>query len=153
MRLSYHSTVIFVKNIEKSKQFYLKLPGFNVAYDFGKSIGFSNKISLWEINPDHPIAKESDLLKSSGFELCFETDDIINIFAQIKKLGVKFLHEIREETWSQQTIRFYDPDGHLIEIGEDLPTFINRCYHQGMSVEKIHKKTSVAPKIIMQIIN
>ncbi|RKX68718.1 hypothetical protein DRP43_05215, partial [candidate division TA06 bacterium] len=42
----------------------------------------------------------------------------------IKSKNIEFLHEIHEEPWGQRTIRFFDPDNHLIEIGEPLPIFI-----------------------------
>ncbi|NCU32068.1 MAG: hypothetical protein EOM23_03850 [Candidatus Moranbacteria bacterium] len=44
-------------------------------------------------------------------------------FEKLKSDGVEFLHKIQEKPWGQKTIRFFDPDRHLIEIGEVLKMF------------------------------
>jgi hypothetical protein len=56
---------------------------------------------------------------------------------------VQLLHELHVEPWGQQTIRFYDPDNHLIEIGESMKQFVRRFYDNGLSIEEVSKKTSV----------
>lgn len=33
---------------------------------------------------------------------------------------MKLLHDLHDEPWGQRTIRFFDPDDHLIEAGESL---------------------------------
>lgn len=37
-------------------------------------------------------------------------------------------------------MRFYDPDGHIIEIGETLQAVVWRLYEQGLSLDLLHKK-------------
>lgn len=62
----------------------------------------------------------------SRFEIVFETDDIDLVNKKLKENNVKLLHETNTEIWGQRTIRFYDPDGHLIEVGEAIPVFLKR---------------------------
>ncbi len=33
---------------------------------------------------------------------------------------IEYLGEVIEHSWGQRVIRFYDLDGHLIEVGEDM---------------------------------
>ena len=73
----------------------------------------------------------------------FETEDLVSVLEILKREKVLFLHEIHEEPWGQNTIRFFDPDNHLIEIGESMKQFVSRFYNQGLSVEQVSKKTSV----------
>ena len=56
-----------------------------------------------------------------------------------------------EELWGKQTIRFYDPENNLVEIGETIPCFVKRFRNQGMSGEEISKKTSVPVEMVNEI--
>ena len=49
--------------------------------------------------------------------LYFEHDDLDWIFQAISP-HVELIHPIERQAWGQRVFRFYDPDGHAIEIGE-----------------------------------
>lgn len=142
------SPALFVNNIEISKNFYKDILKIPVHLDFGKNIIFKNGFAIWEINPNHIISIEigKDKINDesvSRFELYFETDNLQQIFLNLKEKEVVFLHEIHEESWGQRTIRFFDPDKHLIEIGESMELFINRLFKSGLSLEEVSKKSHV----------
>lgn len=40
-----------------------------------------------------------------------------------------------EHSWGQRVIRFYDPDGHMIEVGEAMKAVIERFLDSGMTLE------------------
>ena len=142
--MKFHSTVIFVKDIEKSKEFYTRLLGFSIEHDFGKNVILSDSFTIWEINSEHIISKQLDIeSKSNRFELYFEHEDIDKIFSIIESAGVKFLHKIHEEPWGQRTIRFFDPDNHLIEIGEPLEIFVNNMSKNGLTITQISEKSGI----------
>ncbi|MFA7195399.1 MAG: VOC family protein, partial [Candidatus Neomarinimicrobiota bacterium] len=86
------------------------------------------------------------------FELYFEDSDPDKTVRTLKDAGVRFLHAIREESWGQRTCRFFDPDGHLIEIGEPLQVFIGNMYKKGLSPEQISEKSGVALEMIFRLI-
>jgi len=44
-------------------------------------------------------------------------------------------------------IRFYDLDGHIIEVGEDMKMVIKRFLASGMTMEEISMKMDVSLKI------
>ena len=44
----YHSCVLLVKDIEKSKHFYNTILGQNIVMDFGRNVGFEGGLSIWE---------------------------------------------------------------------------------------------------------
>ncbi len=153
--LSYYSAVIFVKDILSAKKFYTEILDCKIEHDFGKNVNFSGGLSIWEIDKNHIIPSRLDEIPDYGnrFELYFETENISSVFARLKKEGIRFLHEINEESWGQFTIRFFDPDGHLIEIGESMTTFINRWYNSGMTMEQVSFKTGVPIKTISELIS
>ncbi len=79
--MTFHSTVLFIQDIKKSKNFYLELLGFTVDHDFGKNIILNAGISLWEIQSEHIIYKQTNMrVDSSRFELCFENSNIEKIY-------------------------------------------------------------------------
>jgi len=148
MDISSGSIAIFVKNIKVSKEFYHDLLGLPVYLDFGKNVIFKAGLAIWEIQDSHiiPSILGSDNIKNKScnrFELYFESGNLEAVFKILKSNHVRFVHEIHEEPWGQKTIRFFDPDHHLIEIGESMRIFVNRFYEQGLSVEQVAKRTSV----------
>ena len=151
--INYLSAVLFVKDIQISKQFYTDILEMEPEMDFGKNIGFKNGLSIWEIRPDHIISNKSvSDQRINNCEFYFETDDLRGTFEKIKTKGIEFMHEIHEEPWGQMTIRFYDPDRHLIEIGETMEAFVLRFYYQKLSVEEISARTHIPVNVVEQII-
>jgi catechol 2,3-dioxygenase-like lactoylglutathione lyase family enzyme len=154
MSLTFYAPVIFVKNIQISKKFYVELLGQEIEHDFGKNIVFKSRISLWEIVAQHEIEQiKGNSLQGNTFELYFETDDIEELLSRMKMKGVSLLHDIKTEPWGQMTFRFFDPDHHLVEIGESLPTFVNRIYNEGGSVGSVVKQTGIAEELVRKIVN
>ncbi len=55
--MKFHSSVIFVNDIEKSKDFYIRLLSQDIEHDFGKNVILKCGFTIWEIQPDHLISK------------------------------------------------------------------------------------------------
>ncbi len=51
-----------------------------------------------------------------------------------------------EHPWGSGVIRFYDLDGHLIEVGESMKLVIRRFQAAGMTPEEIARKMDVLSK-------
>ena len=49
-----------------------------------------------------------------------------------------------EHGWGQRTVRLYDPDGHLIEVGEDMGMVVRRFLASGMSMEAVSERMDVS---------
>jgi catechol 2,3-dioxygenase-like lactoylglutathione lyase family enzyme len=157
MDLKNGSTALFVKDIEVSKHFYKDILGLAIDLDFGKNVIFKNGFAIWEIQDQHIIPASLGLDKISDtsvnrFELYFETENISGVFSILKSKDARFLHGIHEESWGQQTIRVFDPDNHLVEIGESLKQFVCRFYNQGLTVDEISKRTGVPVEKVNRLI-
>lgn len=149
MKVSNLCTALFVKNIEISKSFYTKVMGFTIEHDFGINISFKEGFAIWEIQDSHIIPKKvggKNILNrnSKRFELYFETETIEDVEHTLKEHQVRFLHQIHIEPWEQKTLRFFDPDEHLIEIGETLQHLVTRLKNSGLTVEKVASKTGIS---------
>ena len=77
--------------------------------------------------------------------------DIDQIVARIKDAGVEVLHEIREYPWGQRVFRFYDPDGHIIELSEAMDYVAGRFLAQGMTPEETAERTTFPLEVILAI--
>jgi catechol 2,3-dioxygenase-like lactoylglutathione lyase family enzyme len=151
--MKFHSTVIFVKEISRSKDFYTRFLEFSIEHDFGKNVILSNGLTIWEIQDSHIISKELQINNSSNrFELYFESEDLEKVVSLMEKNGTSFLHKIHEEPWGQKTIRFFDPDNHLIEIGEPLEVFVNNMSRNGLSVKEISGKSGIPADTVERLI-
>jgi catechol 2,3-dioxygenase-like lactoylglutathione lyase family enzyme len=156
MKMTFNSSVVFVKDIAQSKKFYQTLLKQEIEHDFVMSVIFRNGLSLWQISPEHPVYQSNKTKAPNGknkFELYFETDDINESDRLIKEYDVPLIHDVIEEAWGQRTIRFYDPDENIIEIGEALEIFIKRLYKSGLSEAQINEKTAVAVDVIKNLIS
>jgi catechol 2,3-dioxygenase-like lactoylglutathione lyase family enzyme len=153
----FHSVTAFVRDIEVSKRFYIEVLEQAVELDFGKNVILKGGITLWEISPNHIILERLGInsvgdRRFNRFELYFETEDIGKVYKRLKEFGVDFLHSPHEEPWGQITVRFFDPDRHLIEVGETLRTFVRRLHNENMTPEQVSQKTSVPLETVRELL-
>ena len=40
-----------------------------------------------------------------------------------------------QHSWGQRVIRFYDPDKHIVEVGENIIMVVRRFLNSGLSIE------------------
>ena len=152
--------VLFVKDAQVARNFYETFLGLKVKADFGGlNIIFQEGFALWQIMNENMIPKtlgfdnitNSNL--TSRFELCFETEDLDSIYKTLKDNNTKFLHEINIELWGQRTIRFYDPDGHLIEAGESMHVFLRRIYEEeNFNIEATSQRAFTPVEMLKEIL-
>ncbi len=150
------SSVIFVGDISKSKNFYHKILDQKIEMDFGKNITFEGGLSLWDGNYAHEITglnqPISGLWGKNNLEIYFETEELDKQFKKLKKEKIDFVHSIIEQPWGQRCFRVYDPDHHIVEFGEPMHIVVLRCHDNGMDVKEINKKTLMPINIINKII-
>ncbi len=160
MKLHNCAAVLFVKDAAASKDFYVNVLGMTVTGDFGgQNIIFAEGFAVWQVGDGNKIIEAlgrenvENAVAASRFELCFETHDIDADHAALKAAGVRFLHEINTEIWGQRNIRFYDPDGHLIEVGEAMPVFLRRIYDEEKhDLTATSKRAFVPEEMLKQIL-
>lgn len=150
MSLKFHSAVIFVKDIEISKDFYCNILNQEIEADYGNNVSLKDGLSLWEVPDWHDLHQdfyEKDNYNTS-LELYFETENISEVNDLLVQNNIPKHHELTEEAWGQKTIRFYDPDNNLIEVGEKMESFIKRLSREGLNIDQIIKKTGVPKNLI-----
>lgn len=141
------AVVLITDKLEKMRAFYTGVLGQAVKMDFGNCIALECGVSLWRLTEEYPIAKATGATyfdtANKNMEVCFETEDFIRETAVVKQSGAKLLHDVQTETWGQQTIRFYDPDENLVELGESIPCFCKRIAGSGKSAAQVSEITGI----------
>lgn len=96
MKLESH--VLFVSDIETSKDFYTNVTGMEVQHDFGTNVALEGGLALWQITEGHPILVTLNP-KSKGIrtEVYFESEEIQNEFDKLKNYGIDFFQDLHEE--------------------------------------------------------
>lgn len=139
--------IIAVKDINVSREFYEKVLHQKVDLDLGANVSFRSGPSVFAIQSDYiglvDIDRFNVTYKGNDHELYFEEenfDEFVNHLMQYDDFD--YLHKAKEYPWGQRVIRFYDPDFHIIEVGESMESVFKRFYNQGMSVDEVAKRTS-----------
>ena len=150
--LKFVCPLIVVEDIARSRQFYEQLLDQKVKYDFGVDVAFESGLtihlkshfqSLLGDATRYPITKQAH-----NSELYFEADDIEAVYQQLQAAGVEFIEAIQEQPWGQRAMRLYDPDGHILEIGEPIEATVQRFHRAGWSVDRIAEKTGLPKESI-----
>ena len=133
----YTSTLIAVSDMEKSKQFYHDVLGMNVVADFGANVTLDGGLVMQTMDTWKSfIRTDKVLLPNNAGELYFEEEDLDAFLENLKQFDICYVHPLFEHRWGQRVVRFYDPDRHIIEVGEKLNTVILRFMEQGLSAEE-----------------
>ena len=135
--LKYTSTLIAVADMEISKQFYHDVLGLEIVADFGDNVTLDGGIALQTMNTWKTFIRTDNLvLPNNAGELYFEEEDMDTFCNHLKKFDICYVHPLFEHRWGQRVVRFYDPDKHIIEVGEKLDAVILRFMENGLSAEE-----------------
>lgn len=120
MRLK--NILIVVKDIEKSRQFYHDLFGLDTVLDQEGNMILTEGLVLQQETIWREFLGKDIIQKSNSCELYFEELDIEEFAENLKKLypSVQYVHGLITHSWGQKVLRFYDPDGNLIEVGTPM---------------------------------
>ena len=143
--MKFKGTLIAVKDMENSKRFYHDVMDLEVTSDFGANVMLDKGIFLQTLDSWKQFIKTDDVnFKSNAAELYFEEDDIDGFLNHLESFEINYVHELLEHSWGQRVVRFYDPDGHMIEVGETMKAVIKRFLKSGMTLEETVKKDGCA---------
>ncbi len=147
--------LISVADINAARKFYEDLFGLEVFQDYGRNIAFTCGLALqqdfdWLVD----LPKEKVLKKSNNAEIVFEEQDFDGFLNKLKEYpDIEYLGEVIEHSWGQRVIRFYDLDGHIIEVGEDMKMVIKRFLDSGMTMEEVSVKMDVSIEDLTKLLN
>lgn len=142
--MQFKNPLIAVKDLQASKDFYHTVLGLQVILDFGANVTLTGGVCLQTLETWKTFL-ETDKITFAGndAELYFEEDDFDTFAAKLKGLNLQYVHPVKEHSWGQRVVRFYDPDGHIIEVGENMKSVCRRFQEIGMTPEQIAQRMNV----------
>lgn len=144
--MRYTCVVLSVADINVSRKFYEDLFGLELDQDYGINISFTCGLSLqqefdWLVN----LPKEKVQKKTNNIEICFEEEDFDGFLKKLRTYpDMEYIGDVLEHSWGQRVIRFYDLDGHMIEVGESMKMVVTRFLDAGWTMEKVSIKMDVS---------
>lgn len=151
--MTYGCPLIVVADMACSKHFYCGLLGLAVTADFGANVVLSDAIALqtlesWQDFINKP-AGDIQFCHNSA-ELYFEEDDLDGFLEKLAGWpDVRYVHPPKEHRWGQRVVRFYDPDHHIVEVGESITTVVRRFLAGGMTVAQAARRMDVPEAYIL----
>ena len=155
--MKYMGSLYAIDDKERTIAFYKEVCGLRVIQDFGTNFTMTGGICFqtresWSGFLD----KEPNDITYGGndAELYMECEDLDTFVENLmKRDDIRLIHPVKEHAWGQRGIRFYDPDQHIIEVSEPLPTVVKRLTQQGMSLEQIAEKMGLSLRMVTRMLN
>lgn len=117
------NTLIVVRDMERARRFYQELFGLSLLQDNDGNMILSEGVVLqdagiWSAFLGRPIYPQSN-----SCELYFEEPELDAFVQKLEQLypDVNYVNRMMTHSWGQRVVRFYDPDGNLIEVGTPMP--------------------------------
>ena len=118
--------VLIVDDLDRSLAFYQRVLGLELGHRAGAYAQLhtgTTRLSLYEREAMAKtlgralVAPAED---APGFELGFKVEDVDAAFRELAASGAAVVSEPTDRFWGQRTAYLRDPDGHLIELAQDL---------------------------------
>lgn len=151
MRLK--NILIVVEDIERSKKFYHDLFGLRTLADFDGNVVLTEGLALQDRRVWERLVQKDTVYGDGDMELYFEENNLEDFLKKLEACPepVCYFQKPLEHAWGQRVVRIYDPDGHVIEVGEAMDYVARRFYKDGMPLEKIAEKTQLPLEMIKGI--
>lgn len=141
--------MLVVSDIDKSIDFYKNILGLHVISDFGANKTLTGGLALQTLESWREFIGTDDIsFGGNNAEVYFEENDFDNFAEKLKKSDIEYVHPVIEHRWGQRVVRFYDPDRHIIEVGENIKTVCRRFIESGMTPEQVAQRMDVPMKFV-----
>lgn len=141
--------MLAVTDIDKSVEFYKSVLGLRVIMDFGANKTLTGGLALQTAETYSEFIGTNEIVfGGNNSEIYFEEDEFDEFVSRLKKCDIRYVHPVKEHSWGQRVVRFYDPDLHIIEVGENLKAVCRRFLDSGMSPEQTAERMDVPMKFV-----
>lgn len=145
------NTLLAVADMERSLTFYETVLGLQVVLDFGANKTLTGGLCLQTLETWTGFL-ETDRVAFGGndAELYFEEDRFDGFVRRLESLEIQYVHPVKEHPWGQRVVRFYDPDRHIIEVGENMRAVCRRFLGSGLTPEETAARMDVSVEYVRE---
>lgn len=153
--MKFNCTMISVADINSARKFYEDVFGLELFQNNGSNVLFTCGLSLQqEFEGLVGLPTEKVIKKSNNIELCFEEENFDDFLEKLQEYPhIEYLEEVIDYNWGQRLVRFYDLDGHIVEVRETIKLDINRFYDSNMSMNEVSVKMESYVEDLEKLLN
>lgn len=96
--------------------------GLNTILDNDGNVILTEGLVLQDEKIWKEVLNKDIIPENHASELYFEEPDIEAFARKLEKLypNIRYVNRLMTHSWGQKVVRFYDPDGNLIEVGTPM---------------------------------
>lgn len=120
--------VLIVEDLDRALRFYTEVVGLRLGHrsgDYAQLATGATRVGLYTRDA-MSMTLGTQLKKPTqdapGFEIGFKVPDVDAAFSELVRRGASPAMHPTTRPWGQRTAYVRDPDGHLIELAQDLPS-------------------------------
>ena len=152
--MRYQCTLLAVTDMARSLDFYDSVLGQKAAVDYGDNVTLSCGIALQTMDTWKALLGAGQVaLRSRAGEIYFEEDDMDMFLQKLESMEIDYVHPVKTQDWGQRCVRLYDPDGHIVEVGENMATVAKRFHDAGMTAAEIAGRMGIAERYVHMYLN
>ena len=116
------NVLIVTKDIARSRAFYHDVFGLDVIQDNDGNMILTEGLALQDAEYWRQFLGREIIPQNNASELYFEEPDIEGFIEKLERAcpEVQYVNRLMTHSWGQKVVRFYDPDGNLIEVGTPM---------------------------------
>lgn len=147
----FKNPLLVVRDLAVSTEFYRRVLGLETVQDFGANVILDGGISLQTQDSWLSFLDREEIrYGGNAAELYFEADDYDDFLRTLQSSGAELVHPPMEHRWGQRVVRFYDPDRHILEVGEPIRAVCRRFRNGGLSSEGIARRMELPVSYVEQ---
>ena len=116
------NVLITTNDMERAIRFYHGLFGLEVILDNDGNVIMTEGLVLQDASIWKNFLNRDVIPENNSSELYFEEEDIEGFVKKLERLypDTRYVNRLMTHSWGQKVVRFYDPDGNLIEVGTPM---------------------------------
>jgi lactoylglutathione lyase len=118
--------ILIVEDLDRALQFYTEVLGLRLGHRSGEYAQLDTGLTRLALYTRDAMTKtlglalEAPGANAPGFEIGFKVEDVDAAVSELLARGAAPLVPPTDRFWGQRTAYVRDPDGHLIELAQDL---------------------------------
>lgn len=116
------NVLIVVNDMDRAIRFYKEIFGLQVILDQDGNVIMSEGLVLQDAKIWKKFVDRELIPRNNMTELYFEEADMEGFVQKLEEsdFEIEYVHKLMTHSWGQKAVRFYDPDGNLIEVGTPM---------------------------------
>jgi lactoylglutathione lyase len=118
--------ILIVEDLDRALHFYTGVLGLRLGHRSGDYAQLDTGVTRLALYTRNAMAKTLSMsldppaANAPGFEIGFKVADVDAAFTELVARGAPAVVPPTDRFWGQRTAYIRDPDGHLVELAQDL---------------------------------